>query len=287
MSLKLVLVAAATALLLAVALSWIGQRRWQADTRASQQRLLATARASAGGSFAQSQLVGLPPPVARYLRRVLVDGQPIPRHVRVTWAGEFNLGAPGAERWVPFRAVQDFAPGAPGFVWSARMALAPGIAVHVRDSFIDGRGAMRGQLLGLYTMVDQQGAGAFAAAALQRYLGEAIWLPTALLPGPHLTWEAIDDRRARATLTAAGSSATLTFHFGADDLVDRVHASERLYDDGRHAPQLHPWQARVLRHAVVDGATVPAEATVEWLLPAGAYAYWRGRPLGITNDPRD
>jgi hypothetical protein len=261
------------------------QRQWRATTIDLTLRLHAGPRAQAPARFDPRELDALPAPVARYLGRVLHDGQWIPRHVRVTWAGEFNLGAPGADRWVPFSAVQDFAPQAPGFVWDARMAMAPGINVHVRDSFVDGRAAMRGQLLGLFTVVDREGAGDFAAAALQRYLGEAIWLPTALLPGPHLQWEAIDDRTARATIRAAGSSATLTFHFGADDLVERVHAAERLYDDGKHPPRRHPWQARVLRHARVDGALVPAEATVEWLLPEGAYAYWRGRPVGISTDP--
>ena len=263
------LVVAVALAALAAAVLAAARRRWEA------------AGAAPGCAvFAANSLDGLPAPVARYLRAVLRDGQPIPRHVRIDWAGEFNMGKPGRDRWVPFTARQDFVPGAPGFVWDARMRMG-GVAVLVRDGFVDGEGSMLGRLLGLATVVDRRGGEAMAVAALQRCLGEAIWLPTALLPGQRVQWQAIDERRAQATVVAGPARATLEFRFGADGMVESVHAASRTYDDGRNPPSQHPWQARVVRYGQVDGATVPVEAVVEWLLPSGAFAYWRGRPLRI------
>jgi hypothetical protein len=286
MGLKVALVAVAAVVTLAVAIAWVAQQRWRADTRAWQQRLLAASRVTAGGGVTAAQYAGLPAPVAHYLGRALPDGQAMPRHVRVTWAGEFNLGQPGADRWVPFTAEQDFIPGAPGFVWDARMKIAPGIVVNVRDAFLGGRGAMLGRVFGLVTVVDRQGDGDFAAAALQRYLGETIWLPTALLPGQGVQWEALDAQRARATIRSDAVTTSLEFRFGADGMVASVHAARRSFDDGKHPPRLLPWQARVLRHGPIGGVQVPIEATVEWLFPEGAWAYWRGRPVAIVHDPR-
>jgi len=260
----------------------LARRRWDAATAGLRGRLLAGA-AAASFTFDARLLAGLPAPVARYLRAVLRDGDPIPRHVRIDWAGEFNLGKPGADRWVPFTARQDFVPAAPGFVWEARMRML-GLTVDVRDSFVDGEGAMLGRLLGLATVVDRRGGDDLAVAALQRYLGEAIWLPAALLPAAGVHWQAIDAQRAQATIEAGAVSATLEFRFGADGRVESVHAASRTYDDGRNPPSQHPWQARVLRYGEVDGATVPVEAVVEWLLPTGVFAYWRGRPLRIAVD---
>jgi hypothetical protein len=274
----LIAVAALAALAAAVVLTAAG-RRWNGATSALRDRLLA-ADAAQTGRFDAASLDALPAPVARYLRAVLRDGQPIPRHVRIDWDGEFNMGRPGNDRWVPFSARQDFVPGAPGFVWEARMRAA-GLPVRVRDGLVDGEGSMLGRVLGLYTVVERSGGEAMAVAALQRLLGEAIWLPAALLPAAGVQWQAIDERRARATLAAGAARATLEFRFGADGLVESVHAESRTYDDGRSPPSQHPWQARVLRYGEVDGATVPVEAVVEWLLPGGAYAYWRGRPRRI------
>jgi len=267
---------------LAAAVLWAARRRWDAATAALRGRLLADAAPQAG-VFAAAMLDGLPAPVARYLRAVLRDGQPMPRRVRIDWAGEFNMGRPGNDRWVPFTARQDFVPGAPGFVWDARMRTA-GIVVNVRDGLVDGEGSMLGRLLGLATVVDRRGGEAMAVAALQRLLGEAVWLPAALLPAAGVQWQAIDERRALATLVGGTARATLEFRFGTDGMVESVYAASRSYDDGRNPPSQHPWQARLLRYGQVDGATVPVEAVVEWLLATGAHAYWRGRPLRICVD---
>jgi len=267
---------------LAAAVLWAARRRWDAATAALRGRLLADAAPQAG-VFAAAMLDGLPAPVARYLRAVLRDGQPMPRHVRIDWAGEFNMGRPGNDRWVPFTARQDVVPGAPGFVWDARMRTA-GIVVNVRDGLVDGEGSMLGRLLGLATVVDRHGGEAMAVAALQRLLGEAVWLPAALLPAAGVQWQAIDERRALATLIGGTARATLEFRFGTDGMVESVYAASRSYDDGRNPPSQHPWQARLLRYGQVDGATVPVEAVVEWLLATGAHAYWRGRPLRICVD---
>jgi len=258
----------------------LGRRRWRTATAALRRRLLARASAPAAPTFAPALLDEAPAPVARFLRTVLREGDPMPRHVRIDWAGEFNMGRPGADRWMPFTATQDFVPGAPGFVWDARIRVA-GIPVHVRDSLVDGEGSMLGQVLGLVTVVDRHGGEALAVATLQRYLGEAIWLPAALLPIAGVQWQAIDEQRARATISAGTARAALEFRFGADGRVESVYAEARTYDDGRNPPSQHPWQARVLRYGQVGGATVPVEAVVEWLLPGGTHAYWRGRPLRI------
>jgi hypothetical protein len=276
------LVGVAAMAALAAAVLSAGRRRWDAATAALRGRLLADAAPQAG-VFAAAALDGLPAPVARYLRAVLRDGQPMPRHVRIDWAGEFNMGRPGNDRWVPFTARQDFVPGAPGFVWDARMRAA-GIVVNVRDGLVDGEGSMLGRLLGLATVVDRRGGEAMAVAALQRFLGEAVWLPAALLPAAGVQWQAIDERRALATLIGGTARATLEFRFGTGGMVESVYAASRSYDDGRNPPSQHPWQARLLRYGQVDGATVPVEAVVEWLLATGAHAYWRGRPLRICVD---
>jgi len=282
MIVRLVIAAVALAAVAAIVVEF-ARRRWNAATAGQRRRLLARAAAPDKVGLAPARLDDLPAPLSRYLRTVLREGQPLPRHVRVDWAGEFNMGRPGADRWVPFTARQDFVPGAPGFVWDARIRIA-GITVYVRDSFVDGEGSMLGKVLGLLTIVDKRGGDPFAVAALQRYLGEAIWLPTALLPGQRVQWQPIDERRAQATITGGAARATLEFRFGADGLVESVYAESRTYDDGRNPPSQHPWQARVLRFGQLGGATVPVEAVVEWLLPTGVYAYWRGRPLRIVFD---
>jgi hypothetical protein len=262
----------------------VARLRWDAGTRALRARLAAGATGPALAPFTERDLEGVPAPVARYFAASLRPGQPLVRHARLTWRGEFNLGEPGQDKWVPFEAEQWFVPPSPGFVWDARMRMAPGLDVFVRDAFVDGRGSMLGRAVGLWTVVDAQGSPEIATAALQRYLGEAVWFPTALLPRQGVRWEPLDDRRARATLTAGRVTATLEFRFGEDGLVASVFTPARSFDDGKSPARPEAWQARNLRHEVRAGLTVPADAVVEWLLPSGPHAYWRGRPLELELD---
>jgi hypothetical protein len=79
------------------------------------------------------------------------------------------------------------------------------------------------------------------AAALHRYLAEAVWYPTALRPHAGLSWAAIDQRSALATLTDAGVTVTLEFRFGANDEVTGVYTPGRYRQVGRRF-ELTPWE---------------------------------------------
>lgn len=270
----LVLLAAAGGLLAGA------QLRWRAHTRALRDRLLSAAPRAAAG-YSEGELEGLPPPVARYFRHVLRNGQPVVAAAHVRWAGEFNMGSPGADRWARFVAGQDFVPAAHGMVWNARITLSLGLPVLVRDALVDGEGSMHGAVLGAFTVVHKAGSAELTEAALQRYLAEAVWLPTALLPRHGVSWTPIDASRARATLCAGAVSASVEFRFAPAGPVESAFVPDRLYDDGVHPPSRLAWQGRYLSFTAVGGMLVPAEAVVEWLLPDRTYAYWRGRPAAI------
>jgi hypothetical protein len=199
----------------------------------------------------------------------------------VTWQGEFNMGTPGKDNWKPFTATQDFVPAAPGFVWDARIAMAPGMPVLVRDGFVGGAGSMHGAIWGLWPVVDAEGTPAIAAAALQRYLAEAAWLPTALLPSQGITWTAIDETRSLATIRGGSITTSVEFRFGADGLIQSIFVPDRIFDNGKDPPAPHPWQGRNLNYQEQQGIKVPNDSVVEWLFPTGTFAYWRGRPTHI------
>ena len=264
--------------LAASAAVWEGRRRWHAATADLRRRLQPAVTFSEAEVFSEAELRGLPSPVARYFRAALREGQPIIRRARILWQGEFNMGKPGKDNWKPFTATQDFVPGAPGFLWDARIAFVPGIPVLVCDGFVEGAGSMRGAVLGVVPVVSVEGTPEVAAAALQRYLGEAAWFPTALLPSQGVTWVPIDDERARATISAHTTTVSLEFSFGQDGLIASVFAPDRTYDDGTNPPVPRPWMARILRYEERHGMKIPAEAFVAWQLPDGPFQYWRGRP---------
>jgi hypothetical protein len=221
------------------------------------------------------QLAGLPDPVARYFEFALELGQPLIRSARIEHQGEMRIGGLEAP-WRPFTSAQHVSTDPPGFVWDATVRMAPFLSVRVRDVYLDGAGSMQARLAGLIPVVDQSGSPEMAAGSLQRYLAEAPWFPTALLPRPGLTWEPIDRTRARAILTDGETTVSLEFHFAVNGAIERTFTPARYREvEGAYVPT--PWAGAYREYARVEGLRVPREGEVEWVLPEGRLSVWRGR----------
>ena len=190
-----------------------------------------------------------------------------------TQEGTFLVRPP--RTWRPFRAVQTFDTAPPGFAWDARIRALPGVTITVHDTLCRGQGAVSARLLRLFPLASAGGTPAIAVGALQRYLAEAVLLPTALLPREGVAWAALDEHRATATLTAGATTASLEFAFGDDGLVESVFAPDRPRDlgGGRSAPT--PWRGRWRDPVARDGMRVPSRGEVEWVLAEGPLPYWR------------
>jgi hypothetical protein len=268
----------------------LGRLRWEAKNASLRETLQSGRATDPSAGYSSQKLLTLPGPVQRYFRSVLPSGQALIRGARVEQAGSFDLSGANEPRWVDFRAEQWVITGHPGyrrdgrlvavgrsgFVWDARMRLAPGLSVFVRDAYVDGEGSLTASLLGLWTVAEQAGGPEMAQGELLRYLAEAAWYPTALLPSRDLRWDAIDEGRSRVTLVDGDVEASLEFRFDAEGHIASVYTDRRYRDvDGRF--EITPWQGHFRDYQAVDGIWVPFEAEVEWILPEGPRPYWRAR----------
>lgn len=260
----------------------VAKARWRLGTAAAVARLNAAAPHTGPDTFDPAMLDSLPAPVARYLRAVLRDGAPLARRVVIRHAGEFRADTAGGA-WAPFRSVQHFTARAPGFVWAAEIRMAPLVDACVRDELVSGSAAMRAKVAALVPVVDVAGTPGLASGALHRWLAEAAWFPTALLPSPFLEWVAVDDSTAIAVASAEGTTVSLTFRFGPDSLVRFAETAERARDVGG-VPVPTPWRATHSAWQWRGGVRVPTHGEVEWALPSGPFAYWRGAIVDATSD---
>lgn len=269
-----ILVASAVAL-------WFGARTWRRASDAVFAQVAARAesfpRTGQATTFARQSLDSLPPPVARYFRVALIPSVRMIRMAYIDHAGEFAL-KPNA--WQPFTSRQVYSTAPRAFVWDASIRMIPFIPVHVRDAYREGRGSMLGAIGGAVTMVDQAGTPGLARGALLRFLAEAAWLPTALLPSEGVRWTAIDDSTAKATITDAGIEVSMDVHFAPTGEIARVTAQRERDDKGKSV--LTPWVGEYSHELLaVSGMKIPVSATVKWVLPEGEHAYWRGKVVGV------
>lgn len=201
---KLSLVTGATLALL----GWREQRR----ITALRKRLFAPAPSLLDGCA--HQLAACPPAVARYLQLALPGAPARPQGVEIRQSGSLRTGTM-SRKWLPFEAVHRVAVPRLGFLWDAKVAVAPGIHVRVLDSLVDGAGAGKILLQSVIPMAGEADTGPMNSGSLHRLLAEAIWYPWVLLPGKHLSWRAVADDRAEARLTIGKVSVSLMFRFAA------------------------------------------------------------------------
>ena len=253
---------------------WIGTKRQRSALTADTERLI-----RAGAAHASSLAIGdealrdLPPPVARYLRLALPLRKAI-QEARITQTGTLRTHAT-AERWTAFEAEHLVVPPAAGFLWNARVRVAPLLHVRVRDALIDGIGSGQVSLMSAFPVSAATGGLEMDSGSLHRYLAEAVWYPSALLPSSQLHWMPIDATKALATLTNNRVSVSLEFRFGDSGEVTGIYTPARWGTFAGGFKQV-PWEGHFREYRERDGVVVPTHGEVGWYIDDAWRAVWKG-----------
>jgi hypothetical protein len=254
-----------------------GIYHWESDTGKLRAKLKGGRRTIKPQIYDSKEIEGLPAPVQRFFRTVLKDGQAIVAAVKFSQQGQFNMSETEA-KWSPFTATQLAMTQRPGFDWDARIQMAPGLNVFVHDTYLLGEGNLHASLLSLFTLAKMHGTPELNQGELLRFLAEAAWYPTALLPSQGVRWEAIDDTSARATLTDGATTVSLVFQFNVEGAIATMRAEAR-YRDKLTAM---PWGGRFWDYSVRNGMLIPLEGEVGWDYPEGTRLYFKGRITEIS-----
>lgn len=168
-----------------------------ADRRADQAEWarLAALQPQQPAPFSTALIADLPEPAQRYFTYTIQPGAALLPVAEIHMQGRFSMGSKEDPRYQPMRARQILA--APeGFVWSMRTT--GGLPISGTDS----GSWTRFRILWLIPVARMGGDPDHARSAYGRHVAEAVfWTPAALLPGPGVTWESIDDDTARVTVT--------------------------------------------------------------------------------------
>ena len=266
-TLKRISAPAALALSVGISAEYLGQRAFSRLVRRDVGALYARTATGRAGVVTDEMLSGLPAPVRRCFVQTGMVGRPFVRTVHLRHKGRMQPGA--GLPWMPIDAEEHYSVDPPGFVWDGTVHLGPIPLVRARDMYLDGRGGMLVKVASLVTLVDAGGAG-MDQASMTRYLSEMIWFPTAFL-GDNVSWDAVDDRSARVTLTDRGRSVTGTMHFdGEGRLTDFVAQRSRTAGE---SVELATWSTSITAYGEFEGLRLPARGRAVWKLAEGDMEY--------------
>jgi hypothetical protein len=262
--------------LVVAAVTALSRWRWHRTRLALRSTMRASSAPTSTKFYDIRDIEALPPPVKRYFETALQEGQAMIASVLFSQLGQFRQDEK-KNIWQPFEATQFVTTHPPGFEWDARIRMAPGVDVWVRDAYALGAGSLRAAISGCITVADMHDTAASARGELMRFLAEAAWYPTALLPSQGVIWESIDETSSRATLRDGTTTVSLDFTFGEDGLIAQVWTAAR----PRTATGSAPWRCRISNYELRCGMRIPLSGEVEWELPAGPTPYFKGRMCTI------
>jgi hypothetical protein len=214
-------------------------------------------------------LYNCPESVQRYLTRAIGNEKRMIHFASIKQVGEFRTSPDGD--WSASRADGHYLATKPGFIWKARFggSLIPSKIAWLE--LLDGKGFGSVKFLGLFTLLNPSGHEA-DTSLLTRYLMEAVWFPTALIPTNLLTWREIDSHRAEAVLHYGSIHISAIFVFNDDyDIVEII--TEDKYRDFRSSFEKARFTLKCSSHANTQGIRIPMSVEFVWNLPAGDFSY--------------
>ena len=210
----------------------------------------------------------LPTPVQHWMRSTGIIGKPAINNARVSQKALMKM-KPEQKDWSIAEAEQYTTVNPPAFIWTVNMKMAPLIKIKGRDKFTAGKGEMLIKINSLVNVVNEKGS-RMDEGTLQRFLGELVWFPSLAL-SPYISWEAIDDTTAKATMTYKETTGSGTFYFNENG--DFVKFVAMRYMGNKDDAKRYPWVLTVDDYAVFEGIKVPSKMKATWKLDEGNWTW--------------
>jgi len=193
----------------------------------------------------------LPEPTQRFFNFAITPGTPLLTVAEIDMGGQFSLGSRENPNYQQMEAKQILA--APlGFVWKLRLS---GV---VPVSGSDSARWTRFRILGVLPVARKGGDSDHTRAAYGRYVAEALfWTPAALLPGPGVVWEKVDQNTARVTVRHKGLSQAVDVKVDGDGRPIEVHFMRWSGANPEKKHRLQPFGGKLSDFREVQGFRLP------------------------------
>ena len=217
----------------------------------------------------KADLEGLPRSVQNWLEYSQVIGKERIKTVYLKQKGLMRTTEDG--KWMPAEAAQYFRVDEPGFIWTAKIKIAPAIYLAGRDKYYEGKGHMLIKLLSLIPIADSRGE-EIDQGTLLRYMAEMPWFPTAALSN-YIKWEEVDSNRARATMSYGGVTASGVYEFNEKGELVSFTANRYREVNGRYV--LQDWGGLTREYREFNSIKIPNKTDVVWKPETGDFTWYK------------
>jgi hypothetical protein len=268
-------------IILIVSLVGLGQYSFDKKTKKEVSYILEQVQEKSSTPISVSGITHLPEPVQKWLTVTGIVGRaPITSiHMKQNYLIKLK---PGQKKWYPTTSEQYATTDPPSFVWKAEVNFLPGITVSGRDKFIENDAEMVFNLLSVISVAKDGHNPKINESALLRFLGEMVWYPSAAL-SDYITWEGIDEDKAKATMTLNELSGEGIFTFDESGFVKGFSAM-RYQGSGPEAKRT-AWEVNIQETGEFEGIKIPTKGKVTWKLESGDWTWAKFEIVAYSFNP--
>ena len=210
----------------------------------------------------------LPRIVQKWLNHTGVIGKPMISNVFLSQDLQLKF-KPEQKEWSRGEAEQYFSIDPPAFNWDINTQMNPFMSVIGRDKFENGRGEMLIKIFALLPVADIKNDEKVNQSALQRYLAEMVWFPTAAL-SKYLIWEEIDEFSAKVTMEYNGTKGSGILYFNEMGQFEKFVTMR--FKDPNDADPIE-WTVIANKTEERNGIKIPTECQVNWNLESEQWTW--------------
>ena len=236
--------------------------------------------AHAGNSeelFTLEDIADLPQPVQNFFTYCNIIGQPKMAYMKATFkdvAFSMGRGKPTIKiDYTQYNGVER--PERLAYIDSSLY----GIPFQGLDTYLLGKGSMKGVLAKVFTLFDQKGE-SMDSACLVTFLAESLFIPAVALES-YISWESIDDTHAKATIRYYGIECSGLFTFSEEGLMLSFTTNDRMATSMKGISEDVPWTALLCDYTLKDGVLLPSVLQAVWNYREGDLLYFDGRSVEI------
>ncbi|MDY6782263.1 MAG: DUF6544 family protein [Cyanobacteriota bacterium] len=204
--------------------------------------------------FRPEDFANLPSGARRYLERAIAPGTKLASAVRLRMHGEIDI-----KGWRPFKAEQVIYWDR-GIIWRAATRV-NGLPIWGSDRLVDGEGAMRWKLLGLFPIVTAAGSDV-TRSTVGRMQGEAVWLPSTFCRR-EVSWTETDPLHPRATVTLLDEETELVLTLSREGQLQSIKLKRWDNPDETEFRYID-FGCVVESEGTFSGYTIPTDVRVGW-----------------------
>ena len=228
--------------------------------------------------FSHQTLNDQPYLIQHFFSKVVGKNAEFPQFVTIKQKAEFKTDL--NSDWFPMSADQYFTTEEPNFLWYSELETSKYFWINAIDSYIDGKGNMLIKFNSSITLADSWGI-ELDKSGLFRYISEAVYFPTKLLPSENLMWNVLDSNIAEIKFKHRDLSVVAKIFFNSDHTIEKIETFDkyRALDNGF---QKSRYTVYFSKYAFLsDSFLVPTYMEVEWNLPSGPFKYGKFNIIDI------